>query len=597
MPNLITHYFGNYNAKVIESTFNSTANTFYFFAANHLPFENDLTPPNVNNSIKFIDYAYHDQLIFGKRITDADVEFVVKKHVWTLNEVYDIYDDIQTNLNTKKFFVVYPEGGSYHVFKCLDNNNGAPSQFPPLKSETSESDILYKKADGYQWKYLYTITNSQWVKFNTAEYMPVYVNSNTVANAVAGAIDVIKIESGGTNYNSYANGFFSTFNVEGNTQVFGIDSSAASNTDFYRNSSIYISSGTGAGQLRDIVQYTVSGNSKRVIIDSPWSTSPDATSKYEIAPRVLIAGDGVNAKARAIVNPSTNSISRIDIVSRGSNYTFANVVIEGNTGFIDTGNTVILANTAVARVILGPKEGHGSDVYSELYSTNICISASFANTESDTLPITNNFRTFGILNRPAYANLVLSVSSVTGTFTANTLIEQPGTGATGRILFANSSSMRLTNATGIFNSNSYIRVSGNNSVNAAVTSVSTSQNYFDQRTIFQINVTNSGLSGNGFILNEKVTQSITNASGYIYSSNSSVISLTNVKGNFAISDVGDPKYFTGETSGAVAQLNGVNAPSLVKYSGDIFYIENVQPIQRADNQTETFKVIIKLLGQ
>jgi hypothetical protein len=51
--------------------------------------------------------------------------------------------------------------------------------------------------------------------------------------------------------------------------------------DLYNFHVIYITSGTGAGQVREIVKYGGSGDNYRAYVRD-WSTNPDATSVYEI---------------------------------------------------------------------------------------------------------------------------------------------------------------------------------------------------------------------------------------------------------------------------------------------------------------------------
>ncbi len=54
---------------------------------------------------------------------------------------------------------------------------------------------------------------------------------------------------------------------------------ASTTDDFYNSMSIYISSGVGAGQVRDISDYV---GSTRVATVATWTTTPDATSVYEV---------------------------------------------------------------------------------------------------------------------------------------------------------------------------------------------------------------------------------------------------------------------------------------------------------------------------
>ena len=55
---------------------------------------------------------------------------------------------------------------------------------------------------------------------------------------------------------------------------------ASSTNNIYRSMTIYIESGTGAGQARTITGYT--GGSRLVAVDVDWQTTPDNTSVYKI---------------------------------------------------------------------------------------------------------------------------------------------------------------------------------------------------------------------------------------------------------------------------------------------------------------------------
>lgn len=400
-------------ARQFVESFSESSNTIYYvFTARSLPWTNESSPPAANGSITEYHYNTWDEMIFGKKAESTDVKHMVENNTWTSGVVYDIYDSSDKDLSTKNFFVVSQEGSNYYVFKCLDNNGGAQANDQPLFSETSAEDEFYATNDGYQWKYLYTISQANWDKFATDDYVPVIVDANTTANAVSGSIESIRITSAGANYNSYANGLIKEATVAGNTLLYSLTSSTStlsSNTDFYKNSSIYIRSGTGAGQVRQIAEYIVTGNERRVLLTSAFTTVPDTASVFEIAPRVSISGDGTGAEAIVSVNSSANSINTVEIVSRGSNYSYANVTITGNTGI--TSNTA--ANSAVAVASISPPGGHGSDVVNELFADKVCISTTFANNESNTIPIANEYRKIGLIKDPLFANVELTLTTST----------------------------------------------------------------------------------------------------------------------------------------------------------------------------------------
>lgn len=593
MAKLITSKFRTHAAAQFMESINEPANTIYYMAAHRsIPFNNDSIPPELNNTIRDTHYSLYDELIFGKNITPNDMKHMIRKVIWTSGTVYDMYDDIVENLETRNFFVVSDESTNYHVFKCLNNNGGIPSTSKPLFSQVNASDEQYITADGYQWKYLYTIDSTTYNKFSTNEYIPVVINSNVTSNAISGSLSTIILDNPGSQYNSYASGNINESAVGGNNLIYtlssdrfteydivvanstpfiegkvtsnfngkistgvivakftannvnilrvsnvnrafkvganlvsatnssitstiisatSLNSALSSNTGFYNNNSFYIRSGLGAGQLRNITEYISVGDTKRVILNEPLNVLPNINSVFEIGPRVLITGDGVNASAIAIVNPSSNSIAEIEILNSGSNYTYADVTIIANTGNIsDSSNTSVNTTSAKARAIISPKGGHGSDIINELYATRIGISASFINNENSTIPTSNDFRKISIIKDPLFANAELTLSTSTAAnFIAGEYIIQSNTGATGQITNRSGDTLRLTNIKGFFaTGNSIVNVITGLSSNqtAYVSEIDRSFNTFDQRQIYNTTITYLGPQSVGFQEDELVLQ-------------------------------------------------------------------------------------------
>lgn len=376
-------------------------NQIYIFAAKNLPWPG-LNPSTITNNDQEIEYGIYEELIFGKLVNPEDISYMIDRHDWVSGTTYDAYDDI-VNLETKTYFVVSYEAGNYHVFKCLDNAGGIPSTSQPLFSQTGASDMFYITADGYHWKYMYTLDAQTYNKFTTTQYIPVTVNTSVQSFAKNGSIDSILITSGSNNYYSYATGSFTQISVGGNTLIHGISSGSANN-NFFTGSAIYISTGTGSGQVREITGYSVSGSQYYVTVDSVFNPQPDLSSTYQIAPNVKIFGDGSGAKAISTVNAMTKSISNITVVNNGINYTYANVQIIGNTGTIQ-------ANSAVARAIIAPYGGHGSDIISELNANKLGFSVTFANSESGNISTQNDFSRIGLLRGPKLSNVELTCAN------------------------------------------------------------------------------------------------------------------------------------------------------------------------------------------
>lgn len=95
---------------------------------------------------------------------------------------------------TCNFYCVTSEN---RVYKCLFNNGGTPSTVEPYWT----THTPFETADGYIWKYMYTIPRYFLNKFATAAEIPVTTANGSLFYS-NGSINAVKILSGGANYDS-----------------------------------------------------------------------------------------------------------------------------------------------------------------------------------------------------------------------------------------------------------------------------------------------------------------------------------------------------------------------------------------------------------
>lgn len=567
----------------------TTSPIFYMFLGKPRPFSDDLNPPDPTDRVIETYTGAYDSMIAAKSIAATDMSPMIPRIDWQSGVGYKAYRHDSAELYGNSFYVSVDSGSGRDVFKCLSNNNTVSTVAPDATS-TSPNDDIYETSDGYQWKYMYTIPNASFNKFASEDFIPVAANAAVVGNAVPGAIDYVNVTYGGSNYDAHTNGMIQATSVGGNALLYVIESSASANANFYNGSAIKITSGTGAGQQRTVAGYLVSGSTRTVILDAPFTITPATTSTYEITPNVIVVGSGNNFQGRALVNTATsNSIYKIEITNRGAGYTYASVSIAGNTGGI--------SNAATAEVIIGPKGGHGSDPINELGGRYLCITTTFDSTATEAnnkLIDTGKFRAIGILSNPLMANIQLSYTSATGTFAAGETITQPTTNATGKVVTYTANTITLTNVTRHFRTGNttynyivgassgttaeVLAVRNNNSANLAA-----NVSYACQLT--KINI--SSPTGT-FVQDELVTMTgnVSTSNAFVYFANTSQIWLTSVRGNIG-TDI------TSITTGAVAPVDSVVPPDIIYGSGDIFYMENFSPINKAQGQTESIKAIIE----
>jgi hypothetical protein len=181
----------------------------YSFIGNVIPWDDEENPPTPTQDQKTIK-SYFKNIITFKKVQSSDISPVVPRVDWTSGTVYDYYDD-QTDIFQldsagnliKKFYV---KNKFDQVFKCLGNAQGGVSTVEPqfLPGSYSNNLTVYG-ADGYKWKYMYTIDIGVKQKFTDPYWMPVAASA-TMPNPISkpsiglGSIDVVNIANTGIGY-------------------------------------------------------------------------------------------------------------------------------------------------------------------------------------------------------------------------------------------------------------------------------------------------------------------------------------------------------------------------------------------------------------
>jgi len=138
-------------------------------------------PPSPTDNFQYLTH-YRDTGIFGKRVTSENIRRVIRKVQWTSNTAYDMYRHDYSSSNTtpnsgtsrlydSNYYVI---NSDYRVYICIDNGSsgtnlkGGRSKFEPTETDTQ---VLPDAGDGYRWKYLFSISPSDVIKFDSTEYI------------------------------------------------------------------------------------------------------------------------------------------------------------------------------------------------------------------------------------------------------------------------------------------------------------------------------------------------------------------------------------------------------------------------------------------
>lgn len=271
MSSVVSKYIQVFNAKQFKESVSEPASSNVYFTLGRVqPWDDDINPPQPDTSISSFNEIW-DNMIGGKRFTGNEMHHVIPRFDWTYNTVYYAYDHlIDSNVlkNGVNQFYVMTDG--FSVYKCLANNNGGPSLVKPTSVITGTD---FQTADGYIWKYMYTLSAEEQQRFLTSNFMPVKTllnNDNSTQwqvqeQAIEGAIHSIVLTNFGSGYTSN--------NISVNITGDGQDANAYA--------------------VRNVTTNTISS----IIINAKGSL-------YTKANVTISSANGTGATARAIISPT-----------------------------------------------------------------------------------------------------------------------------------------------------------------------------------------------------------------------------------------------------------------------------------------------------
>lgn len=664
----------------------TVGSAYYVFAAKHTPYSGgDTTIPSPNDAVVNNYIAIYNDMLFGKRVSTADVKAMIPRHNWESGTTYTMYDDTDPVLFTKQFYATVNAGAQYHTYKCLFNDANTASTVEPSGTDND----AFETSDGYIWKYMYSANNTIMNKFATTEYMPVVANSSVTANAVPGSIEVIKVEDGGVGYSNYLVGYFEKIEdvrVLGNEYAYSLGSTASTIPSFYNNCLLRITSGNAKDEYRVITAYTV-GAQKVATINEPFDNAISVNDTFEVYPFVDVFDTGgtkvTNCIARAIITGvASNSVQKIEVMNPGSGYKSAIAIIR-------PANTVGVSANASLRAIMSPQNGHGANCFSELGANYAGIAVKFVENEgvAPELRTENDYRQVGLLRNPLFANVELKYSagntvgaflptervsqytSVRLTGTANTFTNSTIRGVstlfqdslsvgdrllvtdglnnvfgnvvsiasnTELVLDVNASFTSVTCNISLVNASAFGIISANSSgtiylANVDVSNVSSSMKFigvesycttvadtikisrggstpdvritnnyttFSQLTKLAGKITTGTFAADELLTQESAVAPYDTPSARLYAvvddtsvSNSDFLYVTNVQNIWQTGAVNG--ITTGANSQAQFTVEAKYEGELVPGSGEVVYVENLPPIARSNNQTETIKLILE----
>jgi len=194
MAAIVTDQFRISNANnFIDSVGSTSSNSFYIFLSLPNPTavgfgresDWDTSTPNPTDNFNNLNHT-KNTIICGKKITSDNCRRLIRRTDWSRGNRYEMYRhdyDItnpspitkSSRLYDANYYVI---SSNYSVYICLDNGSsgikttGNASQDEPLFTDLEPSKAG-ESGDGYIWKYLFTVSPSDIIKFDSTEYISV----------------------------------------------------------------------------------------------------------------------------------------------------------------------------------------------------------------------------------------------------------------------------------------------------------------------------------------------------------------------------------------------------------------------------------------
>ena len=193
MAALITDEFRLFNADNFIESVTDPNNSYYIFVGLSNPVGDGYGRlPNWNqdplapvDNFSYIRSCY-DWMMYGRRITPGNIKRVIRRLDWTKGTRYEQYRDdysvynVSPNTGSTRLYDAnyYVINSDFRVYICLsngssgDNPKGNGSEDEPNFVDT-EPSAAGSSGDGYVWKYLFTVSPADVIKFDSTDFITV----------------------------------------------------------------------------------------------------------------------------------------------------------------------------------------------------------------------------------------------------------------------------------------------------------------------------------------------------------------------------------------------------------------------------------------
>lgn len=218
---IVTNRLKKQVIKSLQADFNLASEDYYAVIGRSEDWnDSDIAPTAINTQREERNFRLSAQS--GKAI--VDLSFVVPRYNWSSGAIYSAYDDAQVGYPAQTYYVM---NDNNQVYMCIQQSRNAAgqAQTSTVQPTGNTTGVAFDTADGYIWKFLYSISALDANKYISANYLPIKLQGATDSDspaadveqlavqnaAIIGQITGYQVDSGGSGYSSTP-----TVNVTGN---------------------------------------------------------------------------------------------------------------------------------------------------------------------------------------------------------------------------------------------------------------------------------------------------------------------------------------------------------------------------------------------
>lgn len=528
----------------------------------------DSAAPAPSDTIDNLNQA-RANMVGIKLLNDNDVSHVAPRYDWAAGQVYDTWDSNDANIFEKRFYVLTND---FKVYKCLDRPTDlTQTSDVPTKVQAAP----FNTADGYTWKYMYTIIAADSEKFLTRSYMPVKTLTTSTTGVIATGTTIPNaattltltdenpeimvgqsiagtglLTGSSTPYVTAVSGKVVTFSPAHDTSGAGTVTAAGTTItfgDFEDTNPLYDQ------QQAQKDSIPLAGGIDRIEIVGNGGTGYAGNNAATIATNLHVIGDGTGATIlEGDVTKSTNGVSRLTTTAAGTGYSVAKIEVEAG-----------LAGTGLeARAVIAPVSGHGVDPVAELGGFYVGLNSQISGVDDIDIANNQDFRQITILKNPTVSDAVQTETA------AKAAGSNRGTYRTTKfVTFTSGSDAAALTMSNLLANGKDVLIKGN-AVNGTTGALA-------QAYVVNVDLTTGGSGRRIYYIQNDLTgyQAFDSGAAIVYSNDAAP---------------------TGSTSGITLGASGTwGSTTFDKTSGEILFVENRDPIQRSNTQIEDIKLIIE----